>query len=151
MYECDMFIEQEMITWEYKTENLKTWDTSKMYFVTLYADKHLYQEDTKAAKSGYESVISFDKASHQISGANSVSGRTAVTSMRSLRSAPSNEWVEYTDSLEDSLVEAVKFAAAVTSKSDLDQAEILEELREQRKQTALALDQNTKLMAILAK
>ena len=63
---------------------------------------------------------------------------------------PPNEWVQYTDSLEDSLIEAKEYAAAMTTKND-NQAKILEELREQRAQTKLVLEQNKKLMKLLAK
>ena len=59
--------------------------------------------------------------------------------------------MEFSNSLEDSLLEVKEYAAPITSKAEADQTSIMAELKEQRKQTQLALDQNTKLMAMLVK
>ena len=58
---------------------------------------------------------------------------------------------QYSKSLEDSLLEAKEYAAVITSRAEADQTSIMAELKEQQKQTQLALDQNTNLMAILVK
>ena len=65
--------------------------------------------------------------------------------------SPTNQWVEYSDSLEDSLLESKEYAAAITLRAEADQTIIMEELKEQRKQTQLALDQNTNIMVMLVK
>ena len=57
--------------------------------------------------------------------------------------------MEYSDSLEDYLLETKEYAAAITSRAEADQTSIMAELKEQRKQTQLALDQNTKLVEML--
>ena len=159
MYECDMFTEAEMIEWEEEDEADKTWALAKTFFGDLYIKKRSYQEDMKTTKGGYESASSFGDSSRRISGANSIGERTAATTVSAVSSRspphsdgpPPNEWVQYTDSLEDSLVEAKEYAAALLTKSDGEQSAILEELREQRKQTKLAMEQNKKLMELLAK
>ena len=65
--------------------------------------------------------------------------------------SPTNQLVEYSDSLEDSIIEAKEYAAAITLRAEADQTSIMAELKEQRKQTELALDQYTKLMEMLVK
>ena len=154
MYECAMFNERELIEWEDEPDADKTWTAAQKYFGDLYVKKRSYQEDMKSTKGEYESASSFGDSSRRVSGANSISERTASTtaSRSTLPSTtePPNEWVQYTDSLEDSLVEAKEYAAAISSKND-NQAEILAELKEQREQTKLALEQNKKLMELLAK
>ena len=113
----------------------------------------------KITKGGYESASSFGDSSRRNSGANSISERTATTAFSAVSNRspplsngpPPNEWVQYTDSLEDSLVEAKEYAAALLTKSDGNQSAILQELKEQRKQTQLAMEQNKKLMELLAK
>ena len=57
--------------------------------------------------------------------------------------------MEYSDSLEEFLLEDKEYAAAITSRVEADQTSIMAELKKQRKQTQMALDQNTKLMAML--
>ena len=59
-----------------------------------------------------------------------------------------NEWVEYSNSLEDSLTEAKNYAAAITTKSDTDRDQLIAELKEQRKQTKMALEQIAKMTAL---
>ena len=43
--------------------------------------------------------------------------------------SPTNQWVEYSDSLEDSLLEAKEYAVAITSKTEADQMSIMAELK----------------------
>ena len=59
--------------------------------------------------------------------------------------------MEYSYRLEDSPLEAKEYAAAITSRAEADQTSIMAELKEQRKQTQLALDQHTKIMAMVVK
>ena len=63
--------------------------------------------------------------------------------------SPTNKWAEYSASLEDSLLEAKEYVAAIISRAETDQTSIMAELKEPRKQTQLALDQNTKLIVML--
>ena len=74
-----------------------------------------------------------------------------TSSTKATTKSPTNQWVEYSDSLEESLLKAKEYAATITSKSKADQTSIVVELKEQIKQTQLVLDQNTKLMAMLVK
>ena len=76
---------------------------------------------------------------------------TDKASTKATTKIPTNQWVEYSDSLEESLPEAKEYAAAITSRAEVDQTSIMAELKDQRKQTQLALDQNIKIMAMLVK
>ena len=76
---------------------------------------------------------------------------TYTAATKATKKSPTNQWVEYSNSLEDSLLEFKEYAAAITSRAEADQTSIMAELKEQRNQTQLALDQNTKLMAMLSK
>ena len=77
--------------------------------------------------------------------------RTDTEATKSKTKSPTNKWVEYSDSLEDSLLESKEYVAAITSIAEADQTSITAELKEHRKQTQLSLDQKTKLMAMLVK
>ena len=77
------------------------------------------------------------------------SSDTAAT--KATTKSPTNKWVEYSDSLEESLLGAKEYAAAITPRAEAEQTSIMAEFQEQRKQTQLALDQNTKLMAMMVK
>ena len=59
--------------------------------------------------------------------------------------------MEYSNSLEDSLLKAKEYAAAITSRAKANQTRIMAELKEQQKQTQMALDHNTKLIEMLVK
>ena len=54
------------------------------------------------------------------------------------------DWVEYSDSLEDSLTEAKEYAAALESKAERTQSALMTKIEP-------AMDQNTKLLALKAK
>ena len=77
--------------------------------------------------------------------------RTETADTKATTKSPTNQWVEYSDSLEESLLEASEYAAAITSKAEADQTSIMGEFKEQIKQTQLALDHITKLMVMLVK
>ena len=49
------------------------------------------------------------------------------------------------------MVEAKEYAAAITSRAETKEASLIEELRAQRKQTQLALDQTAELVALMKK
>ena len=76
---------------------------------------------------------------------------TGTAATKATTKSPTNQWAEYSDRMEDSLLEAKEYAAAITQKSEADQTIIMAEVKEQRKQTQMAMDQNTKLMAMLVK
>ena len=76
---------------------------------------------------------------------------TYTAATKATTKSPTNQWVEYSNSLEDSLLEAKEYAAAITSRAEADQTSIMAELKEQIKQTQLEMYQNTKLMAMLIK
>ena len=55
MYASELFDEKEMMTWENKTDNQKTWAAVKKHFGDLYQDKKRYTE-AKAKKTGFGSI-----------------------------------------------------------------------------------------------
>ena len=105
----------------------------------------------KAHRSSFETAKSFTKNPHNGSGRSTTERSTDTAATKATKQSPTNQWVEYSDSLKDSLLEAKEYAAAITSRAEADQTSIMAELKEQRKQTQLALDQNTKFMAMLVK
>ena len=160
MYACDVFTEKEMTDWEAKTDASKTWVAAKAYFGRLYQTRRSYENDMKAHRAGYESTNNLSEntgggslTGRTIGGGNSVAGRTTTTTSTrtGLKAPPSNEWEEYTESIEDSLVEAKEYAAAITSRAETKEASLIAELAAQRKQTQLALDQTAELVALMKK
>jgi hypothetical protein len=150
MYASEVFTETEMTNWEDKVEADKTWTEAKTYFAVLYKKRKSYESDMKAHRSGFESANSVAELRRTSSAASVGDRSTSTRGSRNLKS-PTHEWVEYSDSLEDSLVEAKEYAAAITTKAETEQAALLEELKEQRKQTMAAMAQTAKLVALLEK
>ena len=105
----------------------------------------------KAHRSSFETVNSFMQNPWNCSEQSMAERSTDTSATKATTKSPTNQWVEYSNSLEDSLLKAKEYAAAITSKAEADQTSIMAELKEQRKQTELELDQNTKLMAVLVK
>ena len=101
----------------------------------------------KVHRSIFETANSFTKNPRSGIERSMAERITDTASTKATIKSPTNQWVEYSDSLEDFLLEAKEFTATTTSRAEADQTIIMEELKEQRKQTQLALDQNTKLMA----
>ena len=58
---------------------------------------------------------------------------TGTAATRATTKLPTNQWVEYSDSLEDSILKAKEYAAAITSKEKVNQTSIMAELKEQIK------------------
>ena len=109
----------------------------------------------KARGAGFESANSLAQSrransASSFSRGNSASSFSGGASVISATSAGSRtgtplekaNWVEYSDSLEDSLTEAKEYAAALESKADATQATLLSKLE-------LAMEQNTKLLAMM--
>jgi hypothetical protein len=148
MYASEMFTEIEMTDWEDKAEATKIWTEAKKYFGALYKKRRSYESDMKAHRAGFESANSIGELT-RITSATSIGGTTqASRGSRTLKS-PTNEWVEYSDGLEDSLTEAKEYAAAITSKMEAENAALLEELKQQRQQTQQAIDQTARLVAMM--
>ena len=112
----------------------------------MYSTCQSYKSDTKARGVDFESVNSIFKIRRASSG-NSIIGATATTTYTSISRSGShklkpNKWIEYIDSLKNSLVEAKEYMASIRSKAKTDQASLLHKLEQ-------AMDQNTKLLALL--
>ena len=151
MYGSDIFIEKEFIEWEGTKEEEKTWAKEKTYFGALYKARRSYESDVKAHQLRFEITNSFTQ-NPQNGSERSTTERIADTAAtKATKKSPTNQWVEYSNSLEDSLLEAKEYAAPITSRAEADQTSIMAELKEQMKQTQLALYQNTKIVAVLVK
>ena len=148
MYACDMFDEKEMTEWEDEPEANKTWALAKTYFGTLYKKRKKYHSDMKARGAGFESANSLAQSS-RYSSASSIGGGATVISATSTFGKDTatppgkTDLVEYSDSLEDSLTEAKEYAAALESKAEATQSALMAKIE-------LAMDQNTKLLALMA-
>ena len=105
----------------------------------------------KAHHSSFETANSFTQNPRHGSEQSMAERSTDTAATKATTNSPTNESVEYINSLEDYLLEAKEYAAAITSKAEAYQTSIMAELKEQIKQTQLALDQNTKLMEMLVK
>ena len=137
--------------WEGTKEEGKKWAKAKTYFGALYKSRRSYKSDMKAHWSSFETANSFNKNPHNGSERSTTEHSADTADTKATKKLPTNQWVENRDSLEDSLPEAKEYAAAISSKSEADQTSIMAVLKEQIKQTRLAMDQNTKLMTILVK
>ena len=150
MYMSDMFEEREMTEWEETPEEDKTWATAKTYFGSLYKKRKKYNSDMKARGAGFESANSIAHSYSPKNNASICGGATVNTAASSVSARSSTtpldktQWVEYSDSLEDSLTEAKEYAAALEAKAEGSQASLLAKLE-------LAMEQNTKLMTLMAK
>ena len=133
MYGADIFTEKEFIKWGGTKEEDKTWVKANTYFGALYKARTSYESDMKAHRSSFETAHRFTQNPHNES-EHSTAERSADTpATKATTKSPTNQWVEYSDSLEDSLLEAKEYAAAITSKADTDQTSIMAELKEQIK------------------
>ena len=133
------------------TQLVQTWEKAKTYFGALYKARRSYKSDMKAHQSSFETAHSFTQNPPNERERSTTERSVYTAATKATKKSPTNQWVEYSNSLEDSLLEAKEYAIVITSRAEADQTSIMAELKEQRKQTQLALDQNTKLMAILAK
>jgi len=149
MYMSDMFEERDMTEWEEKPEADKDWATAKTYFGSLFKKRKKYNSDMKARGAGFESANSvaqkYQPNPPSFSGDATVGTTTSSFSGRgSTTPLDKTQWVEYSDSLEDSLTEAKEYAASLEAKAAGDQATLLQKLE-------MAMEQNTKLLALMAK
>lgn len=104
----------------------------------------------KARGTGFESANSLAQ-NYQPGNSPDVSGGATVITATSSCSACSAttpldkaQWVKYSDSLEDSLTEANEYAATLESKAEAKEAALMAKIE-------LAMEQNTKLIAMMAK
>ena len=121
------------------------------FFGALYKARRSYESEMKAHRSSFEISNSFAQSPRHGSEQSMDNRIMGTAATRATTKSSTNQWVEYSNSLEESLLEAKEYAATITSKAEADQMSIMVEFKEQRKQTQLALDQNTKLMAMLVK
>ena len=151
MYGANILTKKEFIEWEGTKEDDKKWAEAKTFFGALYKECRSNESNMKAHRSSFETANSFTQNPRNGSEQSMTELITDISAAKATTKSPTNKWVEYSDSLEYFLLEAKEFTATSTSRAEADQTIIMEELKEQRKQTQLALDQNTKLMDMLAK
>ena len=121
MYGDDIFTEKEFIEWERTKEEDKTWVKAKTYFGALYRARRSYDSNMKAHRSSFETAHSFTQ-NPQNESERITDERSADTpATKATTKLPTNQWVEYSNSLEDSLLEAEYYADAITSRADAEQ------------------------------
>ena len=99
MYGADIFTEKEFIEWEGTNEEDKTWAKSKTYFGALYKERRSYESNMKAHQSSFETAHSFTQ-NPQNGSERSTTERIADTAAtKATKKSPTNQWVEYSDSL----------------------------------------------------
>ena len=104
----------------------------------------------KARGAGFESANSLTH-NYQPGNSPGTSGGATVITAASSVSTPSatnpldkTQWLEYSDSLEDSLAEAKEYAATLVTKAEEKEAALMAKFE-------MAMEQNTKLIALMAK
>ena len=106
IYGADIFTKKEFIKWEGKKEEDKTWATAKTFFGTLYKASRSYESDMKAYRSIFETANSFTQNPRNDSERSMAERSTGTAATNATTKTPTNQWVEYSDSLEDSLLKA---------------------------------------------
>jgi hypothetical protein len=132
MYDSDMFDEKEMLEWE--TTHNKSWNQAKTFFTKLYKQKIQYSKL---------------KGTREFGSANQVREQSTAE----INAANNQAWTAYTDGLEASVAESTEKIQnmSVQNNAVLDLTKSLtEELKQQRKQTAAAMEQNRQLIAAMA-
>ena len=84
----------------------------------------------KAHCSRFETANSFTQNPRNGSERSMDERRTDTTATKATTKSPTNQWVEYSDSLEDSLLKANEYASAITSRAEADQTSVMAELKE---------------------
>ena len=133
MYGANIFTEKEFIEWEGTKEEDKTWVKAKTYFGALYKAQRSYKSDMKAHQSSSETAHSFTQNPQNANERSTAECSADTLATKATTKSSTNQCVEYSDSLEDSLLKAKEYAAAISSKAEADQISIMEELKEQRK------------------
>ena len=103
----------------------KTWAKAKTFFVALYKARRLYESDMKAHHSSFETANSFTQNPWHGSDRSMSERSTDTAATKATTKYPTNQLVDYSDILEDSLLEAKEYAAAITSKSEAVQTSIM--------------------------
>ena len=134
-----------------RQRNSKKWAKAKTFFGALYKVRRSYENNMKAHRSSFETSNRLTENPWHGSERSMSERSTDTAATKATTKSPTNKWVEYSNSLEDSLLRAKEYTSAITPKAESDQTSIMAELKEQRKQIQLELDQNTKLMAMLVK
>ena len=104
MYGANIFTEKEFIEWEGTKEEDKTWAKAKIYFGALYKACRSYESDMKAHRSSFETANSFTKNTQNGSEQSTTEPSADTAATKATAKPPTNQWVEYSDILEDSLL-----------------------------------------------
>ena len=91
------------IEWEETKEKDKTWAKAKTYFDALYKARRSYESDMKAHRSSFETSNSFTQNPQNGSEQSTTERSTYTAATKATTKSPTSQWVEYSDSLEESL------------------------------------------------
>ena len=81
MYGSGIFEEKEMVVWENRLANIKSWEQCKLYFGTLYKQRQSFDADMKAHRAGYDSANSIiNESKPPFSSVGSMAGSTTASS-----------------------------------------------------------------------
>ena len=106
MYGADIFTEKEFIECKGTKEEDETWTKAKTYFGALYKAHRSYESDMKAHWSSFETAHSFTKNPQNGSERSTTEFSADTAATKSTTKLPTNQWVEYSNSLEYSLLKA---------------------------------------------
>ena len=116
---------------EAKTAANKTWANATKHFGKIYKERRTFKKSQKAQHAGFESTNVMQTTSSTARRATSITtSAQSVTDTTTTNNHP-NDWVEYSNSLEDYLTEDKNYAAAITTESDTERDQLIAEIKEQ--------------------
>ena len=133
------------------------------HFGTIYRKRRTFNKGMKEQYGGFKSTNTITSSrSYNDGWKNAMAEIAKRKSPLTINTTPNNhmfatttspkaEWVEYSNSLEDSLTEGKDYTAVISKKPDNQRESLLTELKEQRKQTAPSLAAVEKLTDLLGK
>ena len=129
MYDANIFTKKQFIKWEGTKEEDKKWAKGKTFFCALYKACRSYESDMKAHHPIFETTNRFTQNLRNVSEQSMDERSTDTAATKATTKSFTNQWVEYIDSLKDSILESKEYAATITSRTDADQKSIMAELK----------------------
>ena len=106
MYGAIIFTEKEFIEREGTKKEDKTWVKEKTYFGALYKARRSYESNMKAYWSSFKTAHIFTQNPPNESERSTTEHSADTAATKATTKSPTNQWVEYSNSLEDSLLKA---------------------------------------------
>ena len=99
MYGVGIFTKKEFIQWD-ETKEEEKHGKKRTFFRALYKARRLYESDMKAHRSSSETSNSFTQNKRNYSEQSMAERSTDTEATKATTKYPTNQWVEYSNSLE---------------------------------------------------